>query len=213
MPSQTPPILLNNFGSDGQTMNRKLTWILLASLLFNAALVGFLVGNHGRGGPMDVFRRAPPPGMMNLRPDDSTRSILKSAFDAERANLDKAMKDIVEARRESEAVLRADPLDLDKLDAAMARLRTSSGALQESFHRALRDAATKLTGPQRSTLGRMLERAPTGRIRSGGPISNAVVDIVNRSPPGPPPGPSPHVAPLPPGMGLGAPAPPPPPGE
>lgn len=184
-------------------MNSKLTWVLLASLLINAALVGFLIGNHGRGGPMDVFRRMPPPGMMHQRADDATRGVLKKSFDAERENLAKATKDVAAAREESEVVLTQDPLDLAKLDAAMARLRTSTGTLQEAFHRALRDAATKLDGPQRAALGRMLERAPSGRIgmserRDGGPF--------------PPPGmPGPTTTPLPPGMGLGAPAPPPPP--
>lgn len=190
-------------------MNNKLTWVLLASLLINAALVGFVLGDRGRGGPLAAFNRRmnPPPGMMMNQPADAaTRDILKSAFAAERDAIAKAMKDAAQARRESVAILHDDPLDMAKLDAAMARLRASSSAAQESFHRTLRDAAAKLNGPQRVVLARMLERAPMGRMgnqRGGGPISNAVVDIINdpeRGPPGPP-----HDMPLPDGMGLGAP--------
>ncbi|MBY0511036.1 MAG: periplasmic heavy metal sensor [Rhodospirillaceae bacterium] len=192
-------------------MNRKLTWILLASLLINAALVGFLIGNHGRGGPRDFLVRRGPPGMMQGRADESARGVLRDSFSAERDNLEKAAKDVAEARRESEAILRADPLDIAKLDESMARLRGASRATQEAFHRALRDAATKLDATQRAALGRMLERAPTGRMgnQRGGPGSGALSAIGN----GPPPGPAPTVRPLPDGMGLGAPLSPPPPGE
>lgn len=186
-------------------MNNKLTWVLLASLLINAALVGFVLGDRGRGGPLAVFNRRmnPPPGMMmNQPPDEATRDVLKSAFATESEAIAKAMKDAAEARRESVTILHDDPLDMAKLDAAMARLRTSSSAAQESFHRTLRNAAGRLDGPQRVVLARMLERAPDrmGNPRGGGPMSNAVVDIIN----GPPPRDMPP--PLPNGMGLGAPA-------
>ena len=185
-------------------MNNKLTWVLLASLLINAALVGFVLGDRGRAGPLAAFNRRmnPPPGMMmNQPPDAATRDVLKSAFASERKAIANAMRDAADARRESVTILNDDPLDMAKLEAAMARLRTSSSAAQESFHRTLRDAASKLNGPQRAVLARMLERAPDrmGNPRGGGPISNAVVDIIN----GPPPRDMPP--PLPDGMGLGAP--------
>src|SRR5258705_533009 len=106
-------------------MERNTKWILLASLLVNAVLVGFIAGHMGRGGPlggMGPFNRRMPPMMMQGRADEDTRAVLKSAFETERPALDKALKDVVDARRESEEILRTDPLDMARLDAAMAKL-------------------------------------------------------------------------------------------
>jgi uncharacterized membrane protein len=203
-------------------MNRKLTWALLASLLINALLVGYIVGNHGRGGPFGIFKTARPmpdrmmpdrmmPGMMMRGgADDATREILRNAFDAERDALRGALKNAAAARRASETILRADPLDTAQLDATMAQLRASNTAAQESFHRALRDAAQKLDATQRQTLGRWLERAPSARMGQG-PDGRGGPRGGDRMIPPPPGGelPAPIVAPLPDGMGLGAPLPPP----
>lgn len=185
-------------------MERHMKWILLVSLLINAVLVGYIAGQVGRGGPMAAFnRRVMPP---EKRADETTRFALKETFEAERPALEKAMKDSMDARRESIEILRSEPLDSARLEASMAKLRAGSTATQESFHRALAAAAGKLNAPQRVSLGRMLDRAPSGRLRRGGPVSGAVVDIIN----GPQPG-SPDPSRLPDGMGLGAPVPPPPP--
>jgi len=159
-------------------MNRKLIWALLASVLINAVLVGYIVGHHGRGGPFGIFKSARPmpdrmmpdrmmPGMMRGGADDATREILRNAFDAERDNLRGALKDAAAARRASEAILRADPLDAAQLNTTMAQLRASNTAAQESLHRALRDAAAKLDVNQRQALGRLLERAPSARMGGG----------------------------------------------
>ena len=79
-------------------MDRNLKWILLASLLINAALVGFFVGNMGRGG----FRGGP--GMMFNRPapgpgrdrgnDQGARDALRDAFAAEQPAMAKALKEL-----------------------------------------------------------------------------------------------------------------------
>jgi len=184
-------------------MERHVKWILLASLLINAVLVGYIAGQAGRGGPMAAFnRRVMPP---EKRADEATRFALKETFDAERPALEKAMKDSMDARRESLEILRAEPLDAARLNVSLAKLRAGNTATQESFHHALATAAGKLNAEQRVSLGRMLDRAPTGRVRRGGPVSGAIADIVNGPPPESP------SRPLPDGMGLGAPAPPPPP--
>lgn len=202
-------------------MERHVKWILLVSLLINAVLVGYIVGQVGRGGPMAAFnRRVMPP---EKRADETTRFALKETFEAERPALEKAMKDSMDARRESLEILRAEPLDAARLEVSLAKLRAGNSATQESFHHALAAAAGRLNAEQRVSLGRMLDRAPTGRAGRGGPLSGAIVDIVNgRSGDGPRgplsgaavdiingPPPEPSGRPLPDGMGLGAPAPPP----
>jgi uncharacterized membrane protein len=203
-------------------MERHVKWILLVSLLINAVLVGYIAGQMGRGGPMAVFsRRVMPP---ERRADETTRVALKETFEAERPALEKAMKDSIDARRESVEILRTEPLDAARLDASLAKLRAGNSATQESFHRALAAAAGKLNARQRVSLGRMLDRASSGRSRRAGPISGAFVDIVNGQSSDGPRGPisgavvdiingpqprSPESRPLPDGMGLGAPVPPP----
>ncbi len=159
---------------------RTIKWVLLVSLLANALLVGFMVGQVGRGHPFGGFDRPMAmrgPGdrpMDRPRGDEATRTVLREAFAAERPAVEKAIADIRAARAQSAALVRAETLDAAALDTALAQMRLASDAALASFHRSIAAAAAKLDAEHRGALARMLERAPGQR--------NA-----RRGPPGPPP--------------------------
>jgi uncharacterized membrane protein len=164
-------------------------WLLLASLLFNAALVGFTVAQFMRGPPAMMFMHDKP----NRTGEDisqKTRRVLDAAFEAERPAMDAAIRAMIDARTASEALLLADPVDTKALDAQLAQMRASNMQAQEAFHRVIQAAAAKMTLDQRRTLTHILRDAPPGHIGPMGAFG----------PPGNPPwmddrspGPPPHV--------------------
>ena len=165
--------------------DRHIKWILLASLLINAVLVGFLVGSGGRGGfrPMmaplmrpfnNAMDRPGQPGRSgermiermqdrNGRADQPTREALREAFQAERPAMNKALKDLAAARAKSADLIRAETVDGPALDASLAQMRLHSDEVIAAFHRALAASAGKLAAAQRRVLARQLDRAPGQR--------------------------------------------------
>jgi len=189
-------------------MDRYVKWILLASLLVNAALVGFMVGNAGRGGfrggPGMIINRALP-GPNRDRSDQVTRDALREAFEAERPVMDKALQGLGEARGKSASIIRAETLDGTALDQSLTEMRTHSADALASFHRSISTAAAKLDAQHRAGLARLLDRAPQARRRNltsgAGPgiepglLPGEARDVLilrtgqGDPPPGPPPGP------------------------
>ncbi len=156
--------------------NRTLKWVLLASLLANALVVGFVVGNMGRGGfrPMigQMMVRGEGrdgPGGPNRPGDPATAQTLRESFQAERPAIDKALKDLAAARKQSAAIIRAETLDAAALDKSLADMRASSAEALESFHRSIAAAAAKLDVQHRAPLARLLDRPPQGRGMGAGP--------------------------------------------
>ena len=152
-------------------MERNLKWILLASLLVNAVLVGFVIGNMGRGGfrgpGMMTFNRSVPgpgPGRAN---DRIAREALRDAFNDEQPAMSKALQELGEARGRSAALIRAEALDSAALEKSLAEMRSHSAEALASFHRSIAAAAAKLDAPHRAGLGRMLDREPQGRGTGG----------------------------------------------
>lgn len=188
-------------------MDGKLKWILLASLLINAALAGFMIGNMGRGGfrggPGFVTfnRQLPGPDRDGRGNDQAARDALRDAFQAERPAMTKALEALGQARARSAALIRAESLDAAALDKSMTEMRGYSAEALASFHRSIAAAAAKLDGSQRGRLARLLDREPSGR----GLSRELRRDIFIPNPNGPQmPGDGPAGMPLPP---------PPPPGQ
>jgi uncharacterized membrane protein len=186
------------------SMKNRWLWSLMAvSIVANALLIGYIVGHNSHRPLMAAFnRRMPPPPMQ--RPDEATRAIMKESFAAERPAMNEAFGAMAAARRQAVVLLKAETLDTAALDEQLKTIRERSLEATVSFHRAIRDSATKLTSPQRAVLARMLERAPMrdgrggvggmgsmmgdkdGPPRKDGPSRRD--DPSREPPPGPPPG-------------------------
>ena len=121
-------------------------WMILgiASAVLNVFLIGFLAGRlvlgpsscgargfgHGpRGGGAQKY----------VRPED-------------RAALREQLRQIKSARAAVRTALEREPYDRAQLDAALAKLREHSAALQLDMHRMLLDGAGKLNADQRKRL-------------------------------------------------------------
>lgn len=185
-------------------------WVLLGSLLVNAAFAGFVfsqVTNHWGFGFGD--RRPGPMREMVVRGNfakgnperaEQTRAVLDKFFASEKGDMDVAVKDWVQARRKTVQALRTQPLDKAALETSLADLRAKATAAQVVYHRIVLRAASELPVEERALLG---------------PILNASPNRFNMDSPGmgqprmPPPGGMPSMMP-PPGEG-GAMVPPPPP--
>jgi hypothetical protein len=74
--------------------------------------------------------------------------------------LAEAVRTTREAQDEAAAIVRMDPLNLDRLDTALARVRAGDEALLTALHRALRSAAAKLDPKSRDVVADVIENAP-----------------------------------------------------
>jgi len=162
-----------------------LKWVLLASLLFNAAFLGFAVAQAmGRG-----FGPRPPMLPQIARPNnlevpEKTRAVLNEAFQGDRPEMEKALRDLQGARRKTVGILGADPLDQKELDTAMEQMRTKTLVAQEIYQRIISNAATKLDAEERVTLARILD-VGAGRFQPGGPFGPRPGQAPNGGPPRP----------------------------
>jgi uncharacterized membrane protein len=160
-------------------MDRSLTgmkWVLLASLLVNAAFLGFAVAQiTGRGfgprPPMMMQQMARPNGPNQALPE-KTRAVLNEALTNERPAMEKALREWIDARRKTVAILRAEPLDQKELDAAMEQMRVKTIAAQEIYHRTISGAAIKLDADERVALARILDPTPA-RFGPNGPFEGS----------------------------------------
>ncbi len=143
--------------------------LLVGSLMLNAILAGFILGQL-RG---EAFARSTARQLkeMSVTIPEAVETVIASAFETERLPLAEALRTTRAAQDESAAIVRRDPLDLDRLDASLARIRAGQEAALVSLHRALRSAGAKLDPQGRETVAQLLEAAPpagpslTGRYR------------------------------------------------
>ena len=144
-------------------------WVLLASLLINAAFAGFVfsqVTNHwglGFGGPHPgPMREMVVRGNFKKDPEASeqTRAVLTKVFASEKGDMEQAVKEWVQSRRKTVQTLRAQPLDKVALEAALADMRAKTVAAQEVYHRVVLQAAPELSAEERVLLGRILNASP-----------------------------------------------------
>lgn len=169
-------------------------WVLLGSLLINAAFAGFVFSQvTNRWGFGFGDRR---PGVMMMRGNfnrggpernEQTRAVLEKVFASERGDMDQAVRDWVQARRKTVQALRANPLDRPALEASLVDLRAKSVAAQEVYHRIVLQAAPELSAEERVLLGPILNASPnrfgTGRDSSGPRMMPLPGDMPNMMPP------------------------------
>ena len=133
------------------------TRALVVSVLCNALLIGFLIGQlRGEAFERSALRRAQELTMVPTPID----TVITAAFDTERLPLAEAIRTTRQAQDDAAAIVRRDPLDLDRLDEALARVRDGDAALLTVLHRALRSAAAKLDPISRDLVADVMEHAP-----------------------------------------------------
>lgn len=138
-------------------------WLLLASLVVNGLLGGYLIGRqagppHWRMPPMAgeqatlTLGTVPPP----------LREAMRSELRERRGDLRARFETLRTARGELRDAIGAEPFDPKRLDAAFATLRTAQSTLQVDLHAVAVDVVGKMSLEERK---RLAEWRPEGRER------------------------------------------------
>jgi len=127
---------------------------LVVSIALNLFLGGMMIAWHMRPPP------PPPPGpwfermiqrmSMDLAPAD--RDLLQASYQAHRPDLDRMDKEVVAAREQVGAAMRAEPFDPAALEQAMANARDAREPVVEAVEQAVAEAAAKMSPEGRKKL-------------------------------------------------------------
>ncbi|XOV87114.1 MAG: periplasmic heavy metal sensor [Pseudomonadota bacterium] len=146
---------------------RLINIVLICSLAINLLLVGGLIGRLMAGPPARplpdhlgwILRQLDEPAREKLRPD----------LKAHAARIVPLRREMRSAQRDFEAAVSGETVDADAAAEALARLRTSAMAYQESTHQKMVQILATLDSKQRNRVMRYLrdrereERRPTPR--------------------------------------------------
>lgn len=157
---------IGNTGMDKSLNTVK--WILLASLLINAAFAGFVFSRvtnrfgfgFGEPHPGPVRQMVVRGNFKNPEATEQTRAVLNKVFASEKGDMERAVREWIAARRKAVQVLRAEPLDKTALEAALADMRAKTVNAQEVYHRVVLQAAPELSAEERVLLARILNASP-----------------------------------------------------
>jgi uncharacterized membrane protein len=139
--------------------DRGKTMLLVGSLLCNGLLVGFILGElRGETFTRTAMVRAQETSTIPAAVD----TVIAGAFDTERLIVADALREARAAQDEAADVIRRDPMDLDRLDRSLARIRAADDVVLTSIHRALRSAAAKLDPRGRDVVADVIGQAPPG---------------------------------------------------
>lgn len=138
-------------------------WLLLASLVINGLLGGYLIGRqagppHWRMPPMAgepatlTFGTVPPP----------LREAMRAELRERRSEVRPRFETLRNARGELRDAIGAEPFDPKRLEAAFAALRNAQGTLQVELHAVAVEVVGKMSAEERR---RLAEWRPEGRDR------------------------------------------------
>lgn len=138
-------------------------WLLLASLVINGLLGGYLIGREA--GPPHWRMRSMAGGSATLTlgtVPPPLREAMRAELRERRGDLRPRFETLRTARGELRDAIGAEPFDPKRLDAAFATLRTAQGDLQVELHAVAVDVVGKMTEEERK---RLAEWRPEGRDR------------------------------------------------
>lgn len=148
------------------TSRRRTTLILAIALAASLCLNLFLGGAWLAGRWFERRAEANAASVMRAYPPELRRDVLRRLL-RDRSELRSAVGGLREARQRMVVVMRADPLDRAALDAAMAEVRSRTGALQALLQSALADTLAETPAEERARIqppangfGLLGDRAP-----------------------------------------------------
>lgn len=139
-------------------------WLLLASLVLNGLLGGYLIGRvsgppHWRG----MHHREEPPSSFSLGSVPAPlRDGIRAKLRENRGEARQIFEGLRGARDELREAIGAEPFDPARLAAAFATLRTAQSGLQQDLHRIAVQVVTEMTPEERK---RLAEWRPERRDR------------------------------------------------
>ena len=135
--------------------------ILVCSLAINLLLVGGIIGRI-------VFGPPRPPMLNHLgwvvrTLDKNTRDELRPELEAHARKMMPLRRQMRSAQKEFESVLTQPTLDENRLDAALAQLRSASDTYQQSMHEEMVVILKKMTYEERKRFVYLLHHRPDSR--------------------------------------------------
>ncbi|HEY3146092.1 MAG TPA: periplasmic heavy metal sensor [Dongiaceae bacterium] len=118
----------------------------IVSLCLNLALAGVLIGGRWHDGP---FHHDGP--FWKDLPEEA-RPIVKDVFSSHKTDFDAHRKDVEAARQKVADLLKADPIDKDQLNQALAELSQQTQAMQQFGQQVMVEIAEKLPPDLRSEM-------------------------------------------------------------
>jgi uncharacterized membrane protein len=149
--------------------NKWLIGALVASVVLNLLLAGFVIGRLSGFGPPPAFGPDPTAGFVRLLgflPEDRRSGITPTL----RSHLGEMMPMLRSVRGDQHAViaaLTAEPFAPEALARALAELRTHLTAVQVASHESFVAMAGQLTAEERGALADAMRRPPHNRHRPG----------------------------------------------
>ena len=134
-------------------MNRKLRWVILASILLNVLLVGILFGQLPRRFDRDAYRQQVVDEAVKQLPE-SVQATFRDRMDEMRAEAEPIRNQIREARDETVRIVIGDPFDEAAFDQQVAKINE----LRMQMAGILKKAAKEMPPDQRRALGETLKR-------------------------------------------------------
>lgn len=164
-------------------MSARNLWLVLgSSFALNLLLLGIFLGGylrpsvfppdfpppppHERGGHGHGEHRPPhpphaPPLMRMLQSlPEAAQAKVRPVLDKYEPELKAKSEALHEIRHEIRALLLADTLDMQKVNASLVENQRAMSDFQVTFHRALSDIAVMLTADERKTLAESLSKRP-----------------------------------------------------
>lgn len=114
---------------------------VIVSLCLNLLLGGLLIGGRWHDGPGRHWRSGE---SFLMRVPEDARPIVKSVFDAHKAEFDAHRQQIADARQKVAELMKADVIDRAQLDLALAELQQRTQTMQQFGHQVMLEVAEKL---------------------------------------------------------------------
>lgn len=141
-----------------------LRWLLVVSLALNLAVIAGIAWHHLGDGEHRRARmhamHAPMPNPMLLRRvlSEERQAVVDATLDAHRPRIRASVRAVIAARREAHALMTAETLDPQALDAAFETLRQRDAEAAAAVQAMLTDLLPKLTPEERQKLGEAMHR-------------------------------------------------------
>jgi len=122
----------------------------IVSLCLNLLLAGLMIGGRWHHDPGKMPWGGPPPFMTRF--PEEAQPIVKGVFDAHKEEFEGHRKDVQAARQKVAELLKADPIDKDQLNQALAALSQQTQVMQQFGQQVMIEIAEKLPPKLRSEM-------------------------------------------------------------
>lgn len=132
--------------------NRRLLWVVLIGALALNLFLGSVLAGRWMARSERTWSLASMIERRAERLPEADAAVLRTAFDEQKAGLETLVDQLRAARERARAAANAEPFEAAALQAALAQVRSRTGAVQEAFHDLYLEVAPALSSAGRRGL-------------------------------------------------------------